>query len=64
MARDMDQMLNQVSRLPGWTVHLRKAGHWVVTSPGGEQHFVSGTPSDSRSIKNVRAALRRLGAEL
>jgi hypothetical protein len=41
--------------------------HWIARPPaggGGGQIVVSATPSDERSVKNLRAALRRAGMDL
>ncbi len=49
----------------GWTCRQRRrGGHWRVTGPNGELAFLSLSPSDHRSLKNVRATLRKLGAPL
>lgn len=48
----------------GWHCGLTKKGHWRCTSPSGALYFMSQTPSDHRSLKNARADLRRMGAEL
>lgn len=64
MASDTLHLIRRIRSLPGWTVHLRRAGHYLITSPSGEQCFISSTPSDRRSWLNSRAHLRRLGADL
>lgn len=64
MASEISQLIRKVRRLPGWTVELRKAGHYLATSPSGEQCFMPRSPSDWRSLLNVRAQLRRLGANI
>jgi hypothetical protein len=64
MASDISQLIRKVSRLPGWEVRLRKAGHYVAMSPDGGQCFLPATPSDTRGLYNARAKLRRLGADI
>lgn len=49
----------------GWTVTRRPAGHLRFQSPDGKHlYFMGSTPSDYRSVRNARAALRRMGADL
>ncbi len=51
-------------RRAGWDVK-RGRKHWIARPPaGGGQIVVSATPSDERSMKNLRAALRRAGMDL
>lgn len=48
----------------GWTVEVRRTNHLCFKAPDGESMvFAPATPSDHRSMKNVRAQLRREGLE-
>jgi hypothetical protein len=51
-------------RSEGYTVtKARRSGHWHVRDAGGRLIAVtSGTPSDYRSLRNLRGELRRAGA--
>ena len=42
-------------------VVLTSGGHIRFTNAAGERHYTSSTPSDTRTVNNARAALRRLG---
>lgn len=48
----------------GWSVELRKCNHWRLTAPDGRVTYTGGSPSDWRSVRNLRAKLRRMGCEL
>lgn len=50
----------------GWTVKKLKSGHWQFIPADKTKRIVvaSGTPSDYRSIKNLRSDLRRNGLVL
>ncbi len=45
----------------GWTCERTRNGHVRFTSPKGATVFGPSTPSDRRSLLNVRAQLRREG---
>lgn len=55
--------LIQKARAQGWTVIGSSGGHWIFRSPDKSQAqvIVPGTPSDYRSMKNAKSALRRAG---
>lgn len=56
-------MLNRLAGEPGWSVTLRRrSGHYRIAAPDGRVYFASSTPSDHRAVRNLRAALRRMGA--
>lgn len=61
--RDMEQMVKKVKK-QGWTVERRPCGHLWLVAPSGERVNAPSTPSDHRSLLNVRAILRRKGAVL
>lgn len=65
MNKDIEQLLAELRR-QGFTVRVRKTGHYRVTAPSGDHVTVPGTPCGgrSRSLLNARAALRRIGADL
>ena len=58
--------LIQKARNQGWTVIGSSGGHWIFRSPDKSQAqvVVPGTPSDHRSMKNAKSALRRAGLTL
>ena len=58
MAREIDQFLSRL-RACGCTARLTRAGHWRVTGPKGGTVTVPQTPSDRRSLRNVRSNIRR-----
>ncbi|MFT4471394.1 hypothetical protein ACMX2H_15940 [Arthrobacter sulfonylureivorans] len=41
-----------------------RRGHLVFCPPEGQVIYTSGTPSDARAWKNVRAQLRRAGLDI
>lgn len=49
------------ARQQGWHISGTRSGHLMWVSPEGRKLFTSSTPSDSRTIKNFRAELRRAG---
>jgi len=54
--------LIHVARKAGWSVQKRQGGHLCWRAPGrGAMLFSAATPSDWRSLANVRASLRRAG---
>jgi transcriptional/translational regulatory protein YebC/TACO1 len=65
MDKETQQLLRNL-RLQGWRVEKqRRAGHYRLYPPNGGPFIVTGgTPSDSRGTKNLRAQLRRAGAQL
>lgn len=57
---DRDELLREL-RQRGWRVEMtRRSGHWKLTHPKGGVVFAPGTPSDHRSLLNVRSKIRRL----
>ncbi len=56
------QQLVAAARKAGWSVRKRRGGHLVWQRPDGDGLiFSASTPSDWRSLANVRASLRRAG---
>lgn len=64
MSRKDISVLLDAARAQGFTVRLRRSGHYRVTAPSGATATVPATPSGGRSVANTRAALRRIGAVL
>jgi len=59
------QKLIHVARKGGWSVQQRHGGHLCWRAPGrGAMLFSASTPSDWRSLANVRASLKRAGLNL
>jgi hypothetical protein len=59
---DLGKLLRSLSR-DGYSVAKSRAGHWKVRDSRGHLIAVaSSTPSDHRSLRNFRGALRRAGA--
>jgi len=58
---DLQQLIH-TARKAGWSVHQRHGGHLCWRAPGrGVQVFSASSPSDWRSLANVRASLKRAG---
>lgn len=43
----------------GYSVEVRKNGHYKFTAPTGKFFFTSATPSDHRAIKNILSDMKR-----
>ena len=63
MKRDLTQMLKKIKK-QGWTVEIRANGHLWLHGPAGQRIPSASTPSDYRGLLNLRAKLRRNGADL
>lgn len=61
--KEIDQFRRRLRR-QGFAVRLGGSGHWRVTSPSGETITMPRTPGGGRSVRNVRASLRKIGAKL
>ena len=58
------QLFQMVEDEPGWSyAGHTKAGHLKFQHENGAIAYASGSPSDRRSILNLRADLRRLARE-
>lgn len=60
-SREVQDLMKRCARL-GWEVSETTAGHYRVKPPEGEVlHFGNDTSGDPRTLKNIRADLRRAG---
>lgn len=60
----MNKELRELVKLlqaQGFDVKITKKNHYFVTKDGKPVATIAGTPSDARSMRNARAALRRAG---
>jgi len=60
MASEMRKLIDEAEG-QAWEVSKTKGSHVRFRSPSGVTVFGSSTPSDHRSIKNIRSKLRRAG---
>lgn len=58
--RDLKDIIQQ-ARDQGWEVRTTNGGHLCFRAPNGALVFGPSTPSDVRSIANLRAMLKRNG---
>jgi hypothetical protein len=57
--------LKRIAERQGWTVELRRNGHWAWYPPGGGKPvFSPSTPCGGRGDANGVARLRRAGLEV
>lgn len=54
MASNITNLVTE-AEAAGWTVTHTRGGHLRFTHPDGHVVYGSGTPSDQRSVRNVRA---------
>ncbi len=64
MSRDIHQLVKKIRQLPGWDVTLKRGGHYSARGPSNAPRHFSSTPSDKRSIANIKSQLKRLGADI
>lgn len=59
-----DQLRKLIAELKadGWDISPARNGHLKVTKVGHHSCQIPRTPSEYRSVKNVRVRLRRIGA--
>ncbi len=60
MKKEVKQLLRDLERA-GWKSRKTGSGHNLVKSPEGKVVVVCDSPSDSRSLKNSMADLKRAG---
>jgi hypothetical protein len=58
MKRDLHQLLAQ-ARNRGWTIDHTRNGHWRLRGQNGDLLFTGSSPSDWRSIRNLRSDIMR-----
>ena len=64
VSKEVSQLLTKL-RSQGFSVERTNSSHWKVRAPNGESAFLPSTPGKSnRSMKNVYAKLRRIGANV
>ena len=63
MNKDMKQLIRKVER-QGGEVRISPRGHVLFNKDGRRVAVGAGTPSDSRSWKNLLADLRRAGFDV
>ena len=61
MKKDLAKLF-KVARERGWTVTRTPRGHFQMRHPNGALVYTGSTPSDGRTLRNVRADLRRAEA--
>ena len=59
MHKDLRQLVRQYAE-HGFRVNRTKGGHLRFDGPNGELVFGASTPSDYRSLKNLKAQLDRV----
>jgi hypothetical protein len=59
MRKDLRQLVRQYAK-HGFRVNRTKGGHLRFEGPNGELVFGASTPSDCRSLKNLKAQLDRV----
>jgi predicted RNA binding protein YcfA (HicA-like mRNA interferase family) len=59
MRKDLRQVVRQYAK-HGFRVSRTKGGHLRFEGPNGELVFGASTPSDYRSLKNLKAQLDRV----
>lgn len=64
---ELRKLIEPLWEVPGWSYAPRNpngGGKPRVISPDGTGYILPNTPSDVKGIRNTRAALRRMGAEI
>jgi hypothetical protein len=63
-SKEIEELLDQVARLPGWRVDNTSKG-WRIYPPAGTPMSAPHGPHNTwRTLKNLRAKLRRAGADI
>lgn len=63
MRKDLRALFRDLEQR-GWSVEVTGGNHYKLKGPRGQIVFCPGTPSDHRALKNLKAMLRRQGAEV
>jgi hypothetical protein len=59
--KDVTDLIREIEA-EGGIVTKTKSGHWKVVNPANRRRInIPATPSEYRSLKNVRTRLRRIG---
>jgi hypothetical protein len=58
MKRDLHRLLAE-ARHRSWVTELTNSGHWRLMGPERQLLFTGSTPSDWRSLRNLRQDIRR-----
>ena len=58
MKRDLHRLLDE-ARHRGWTAELTSGSHWKLLGPDPQLLFTGSSPSDWRSLRNIRQDIRR-----
>lgn len=59
--KDVTDLIREIEA-DGGIVTKTKSGHWKVVNPANRRRInIPATPSEYRSLKNVRTRLRRIG---
>lgn len=64
LVRRLDELLEFVCQAEGWRREQGKNRHHKIIGPDGQLVICSTTPSDWRTLENIRQNLRRAGATL
>lgn len=59
--RDIIKQIKKFGKDLGYEVVMDGGGHWKVLRPGERALSLPCTPSDARTVRNVKAYLRRNG---
>lgn len=62
--KDTRQFFKKLEKDHGCKITMSKATHVTIELPSGERYTTSFTSSDWRSLKNLKAELRRRGLDL
>ena len=58
MSKEVRQFIRRAKK-DGWEIIKTLNGHFRMTKPGSDIVFVSSTPGDRRSLRNVERDMRR-----
>lgn len=61
--KELRHIIDQLEE-QGWKLSLTGGNHYKCVSPTGKVVFMPSTPGEGRSLKNMKAQLRRAGAKL
>jgi hypothetical protein len=61
--KDLKKIFRQAEQRD-WIVRRRRSGHYLLQGPRGQKVFCPATPSDHRSLKNLKSHLSKAGLDL